>query len=179
MKLREIIVVEGKDDTVAIKLAVDADTIETNGSAVNNETIEKVRLAQSTRGVIIFTDPDFPGERIRQIIADAVPDCMHAFLPKHKALPKRGKGLGVEHASRKDIQEALKDAHLMQESHPEIVTIAELQQLGLTAGAGAREKRERLGALLKIGYANGKQLHRRLMVFGISLEAFREAVKQL
>ncbi len=179
MKLQEIIVVEGKDDTVAIKLAVDADTIETNGSAVNAETIEKVKLAQSTRGVIIFTDPDFPGERIRNILTEAVPGCKHAFLPKHKALPKRGKGLGVEHASRKDIREALKEAQLMQEESVEIVTISELQQLGLTAGVGSREKRERLGGILKIGYANGKQLHRRLMVFGISLEDFREAIKQL
>lgn len=46
MKIKEIIVVEGKDDTVAIKRAVDADTIETNGSAINEETINKIRLAQ-------------------------------------------------------------------------------------------------------------------------------------
>ena len=65
MKIKEIIVVEGKDDTTAIKRAVNADTIETNGSAVNDETIEKIKLAQTTRGVIIFTDPDFPGEKIR------------------------------------------------------------------------------------------------------------------
>ena len=48
------------------KRAVNADTIETNGSAVNAETIEKIRLAQETRGVIILTDPDFPGEKIRK-----------------------------------------------------------------------------------------------------------------
>ena len=44
MKIKEIIVVEGKDDTTAIKRAVDADTIETNGSALNQETIEKLNL---------------------------------------------------------------------------------------------------------------------------------------
>ena len=63
MKLKEIIVVEGKDDTTAIKRAVDADTIETNGSAISEDTIEKIKLAQHTRGVIIFTDPDFPGKK--------------------------------------------------------------------------------------------------------------------
>ena len=46
MKIKEIIVVEGKDDTTAIKRAVNADTIETNGSAINDETIEKIKLAQ-------------------------------------------------------------------------------------------------------------------------------------
>ena len=42
-KIKEIIAVEGKDDTVAIKRAVNAvDTIETNGSAVNESCIEQV-----------------------------------------------------------------------------------------------------------------------------------------
>ena len=72
MKIKEIIVVEGKDDTAAIKKAVDADTIETNGSAINDRVqFNKIRLAQETRGVIIFTDPDFPGEKIRKTIAEA------------------------------------------------------------------------------------------------------------
>ena len=35
MKIKEIIVVEGKDDTVAIQRALQADTIETNGSALS------------------------------------------------------------------------------------------------------------------------------------------------
>ena len=56
MKIKEIIVVEGKDDTVAIKRAVDADTIETNGSAIGDHVIEQVKLALQKRGVIIFTD---------------------------------------------------------------------------------------------------------------------------
>lgn len=79
MKIKEIIVVEGKDDTVAIKRAVDADTIETNGSAIGDHVIEQVKLALQKRGVIIFTDPDYPGERIRKIISDKVPGCKHAF----------------------------------------------------------------------------------------------------
>lgn len=63
MKIKEFIVVEGRDDTTAIKRAVEADTIETNGSAINQATIEKIKRAQETRGVIIFTDPDYPGEK--------------------------------------------------------------------------------------------------------------------
>ena len=81
MKIKEIIVVEGKDDTTAIRQAVNADTIETNGSAVNAETIEKIKLAQQIRGVIILTDPDFPGQKIRNTISEHVPDCKHAFIP--------------------------------------------------------------------------------------------------
>lgn len=61
--IHEFIVVEGRDDTTAINRSVIADTIETNGSALSQETIEKIRHAQELRGVIIFTDPDFPGEK--------------------------------------------------------------------------------------------------------------------
>lgn len=84
MKIKEIIVVEGKDDTVAIKRAIDADTIETNGSAINEETLRKIELAAEKRGVIIFTDPDFPGEKIRKTITDRIPNCKHAFYQNMK-----------------------------------------------------------------------------------------------
>ncbi len=80
MKIKEIIVVEGKDDTRAIQSAVNADTIETNGSAVSMETIVKIQLAMKVRGVIVLTDPDFPGEKIRKFITEHVPNCKHAFI---------------------------------------------------------------------------------------------------
>ena len=92
MKIKEIIVVEGKDDTTAVQQAVYADTIETNGSAINAEIIEKIRLAQETRGVIILTDPDYPGQKIRHTISEQVPGCKHAFIPKEKAITKERKG---------------------------------------------------------------------------------------
>ena len=73
MQVKEVIVVEGRDDTQRIKLAVDADTIETNGSAIDREVIDQIKHAQAKRGVIVFTDPDFPGEKIRKIISREVP----------------------------------------------------------------------------------------------------------
>ena len=58
--IKEIIVVEGKNDTNTLQSFFDCDTIETGGDQVNEKTIERVRQAQKTRGVIIFTDPDTP-----------------------------------------------------------------------------------------------------------------------
>ncbi|PAQ14868.1 ribonuclease M5 [Bacillus sp. FJAT-42315] len=176
MKIKEIIVVEGKDDTVTIKRAVDADTIETNGSAVNMATIERIKLAQEARGVIVFTDPDFPGEKIRKFISEHVPNCKHAFLPKHQALHKRGKGVGVEHASIEAIRQALKDAQLMEQEAAEQITKEDLVDAGLIGGAQAKERREKLGEKLRIGYTNGKQLHKRLLMFQITKEQFAEAL---
>jgi ribonuclease M5 len=176
MRIKEIIVVEGKDDTTTIKRAVDADTIETNGSAINQETIEKIKRAQETRGVIIFTDPDFPGEKIRKTIAESVPGCKHAFLPKENAIAKNGKGLGVEHAQVEAIRDALKDAQIMSETIKEEITQEDLILAGLIGGAGSKERRIMLGKLLKIGYTNGKQLYKRLMMFQISKQEFAKAL---
>ncbi|MBL4954218.1 ribonuclease M5 [Neobacillus sp. OS1-32] len=176
MRIQEIIVVEGKDDTTAVKRAVDADTIETNGSAVNQVTIEKVKRAQETRGVIIFTDPDYPGEKIRKTIADQVPGCKHAFLPKEEALAKGGKGVGVEHATPEAIRGALKNAQITRETIAEEISQEDLITAGLIGGPGAKERRNQLGKLLKIGYTNGKQLHKRLMIFQISKQEFIEAL---
>lgn len=46
MEIKEFIVVEGKDDTTAIKRAVHADTIETNGSAISEEVLRRIQHAQ-------------------------------------------------------------------------------------------------------------------------------------
>lgn len=176
MRIKEIIVVEGKDDTTAIKRAVDADTIETNGSALNQETIEKIKRAQAIRGVIIFTDPDYPGEKIRKAISTQVPGCRHAFLAKEDAISKRGRGLGVEHANPKLIKEALKEAQAMHETIVEEITQSDLMVAGLVGGEKAKERRTKMGKLLKIGYTNGKQLHKRLMMFQISKQEFAAAL---
>lgn len=177
--MKEIIVVEGKDDTVRVKRAVQADTIETNGSEISESTIDQIRLAQKQRGVIIFTDPDYPGERIRKIISEKVPGCKHAFLPRREAIPKRGKGLGVEHASIEAIQKALSAVQQEMINVTEEITQGDLIEAGLIGEARSKERREKLGIILKIGYTNGKQLHKRLNMFQITKAAFLEAVVQV
>jgi ribonuclease M5 len=179
MKIKEVIVVEGKSDTVTIKRAVEADTIETNGSEISRETISKIKLAQQKRGVIIFTDPDFPGERIRKIISEQVPGCKHAFLPKHKAIAKHDKGVGVEHATIEDIQNALKHLHVEDKRQEEVISWQDLIDAGLIGGMHAKSRREHLGELLNIGYNNGKQLYKRLDIFRITKEEFTRAIEQV
>ncbi|WP_078378398.1 ribonuclease M5 [Sutcliffiella halmapala] len=179
MKIKEIIVVEGKDDTVAIKRAVDADTIETGGSAINEEILNRIKHAQATRGIIVFTDPDYPGEKIRHTIRQYVPGCKHAFLPKGLARGKNGKGIGVEHASISSIRDALSGLHQEYEQEIELISIDTLLYYGLIAGPSAKGRRERLGECLNIGYTNGKQLQKRLQMFHITQERLEEALVKI
>ena len=85
VKVYEVIVVEGKNDTIAIQKAVEADTIETQGSALEPYVLAEIKRAQQKRGVIIFTDPDYAGEQIRKKIAREVPGAKHAFLSPKKS----------------------------------------------------------------------------------------------
>ena len=83
---------------------------QTRGSAINEDDLERIDKLNELRGVIVFTDPDYNGERIRKIIMEAVPTAKHAFLNRGEASPKsktRGRSLGVEHANFEDIQKAL------------------------------------------------------------------------
>ena len=68
-KIKEVIVVEGKDDISAVKNAVDAEVFQVNGHAVRkNRSIEFLKLAYENKGLIILTDPDYAGEEIRKYL---------------------------------------------------------------------------------------------------------------
>lgn len=183
LKIKEVIVVEGKDDTRRIKEVVDADTIETMGSAIHEDILEQIEHAEEISGVIVFTDPDFVGEKIRKIIMEAVPSVKHAFLAKREAKPRsklKGGSLGVEHASDDAILEALQKivTPAEEEFHSEIDRRM-LYNLGLLDGVGSREKRARVGEILRIGYTNGQQLLKRLQIFRIEKDELMRVVREI
>ena len=61
-RINEIVVVEGKTDSQLLKELYDVDTIETHGLGLDDKTLELIKEASKTRGVIVLTDPDYPGE---------------------------------------------------------------------------------------------------------------------
>lgn len=179
-KIPEVIVVEGKDDTANLKRFYEVDTYETRGSAIDQDDLERIATLQELRGVIVFTDPDYNGERIRKIIMQEIPQAKHAFLNRGEAVPKsktKGRSLGVEHASFEDLEKAL--AGLVGSYEDETffdITKTDLMRLGLLMGNDSRKRREYLGEELRIGYCNGKQLLKRLELFGISLAEVEDAM---
>lgn len=175
--IKEIIVVEGKDDTVAIKRAVDADTIETNGSAIGEDVLRRIALANERRGVIIFTDPDHAGERIRKIVARHAPGCKHAFLPQEKALYKGD--IGIENASPEAIRTALSELRTESADEAGEISWEDLMEAGLIVHPDASNRRLVIGKLLGIGYANGKQFYKRCTSFRISKAEFTAALRQM
>ena len=80
--LKEVIVVEGKSDTAAIRRALEADTIETGGFTLAASTMRKIEAAYKKRGIIILTDPDGAGNRIRRFLTERFPEAGQAFVPR-------------------------------------------------------------------------------------------------
>lgn len=177
MKIKEIIVVEGKHDTQKLQSCLECDTLETSGCRLTKERIALIAHLQKKRGVIIFTDPDVPGEKIRNTINQQVPGCKNAFIEKCKA--KTAKKVGVEHAKPQDIKEAL--AHLMtyEPNAQTTLTLQEFHALGFSGRQNSAQLREMLGNTLFIGKCNAKTLWKRLNMLGLSMKEVEELLKSI
>lgn len=170
MKIKEIIVVEGRDDTKRIKEAVEADTIETNGSAIDEAVLRRIEKAQEIRGVIVLTDPDYPGGKIRETVTQRIPHVKHAFIKKSDCQSPKGGSLGVEHAGVEVIRAALENVHTPASAEERENMQSFCRQVGLIGNAHSASYREVLGDALGIGHANGKQFVKRMEMFRIPKE---------
>ena len=175
--LKEVLVVEGKMDTVAIRKALEADTIETGGFTLAPYTLRQIEAAYKKRGIIILTDPDGAGERIRKFLTERFPEAGQAFIPKKRATANND--VGIEQAQPDAILDALaKVRH--HEYRPQLeFTIKDMFDNGLSGGAEASAKRDALGASLGIGYGNVKRFLERLNHYGVTREEFTKALEQL
>lgn len=175
--IKEIIVVEGKDDISAVKKAVDAELIATNGYGFPKYVRERIQKASKTRGIIVLTDPDYAGEKIRREVVKLAGKCKHAYIPRDLAL--KGEDIGVENASPEAIRDALEKARSIVIQKRTEFTMNDMVDKGLTIIENASEKRDAVGAILGIGYGNTKQFLARLNNFGITREEFDEAIEKV
>ena len=178
IKIKEIIVVEGRDDITAIKRVVDAHIIALNGfSALSKKTINKMVELSKNNDLILFTDPDFAGKKIRDTLKKYIPNIKHAFVSQKDAT--KNDNIGVENANDKAILEALKNVVTANQDGKNRFNISDLIDNRFVSGSNAKERRIMLGDMLKIGYYNAKQLLKALNSFNISREQFNAAVKKI
>lgn len=168
MKIKEILIVEGKNDTQTLKRYFDCDTIETHGTCLSKRTLEMIQKANEKRGVIIFTDPDAPGEKIRSRINQSVKGCKNAFIDKKNA--RTSKKVGIEHASKEDLEKALAHCMTYTEEICETLSWNEFLELGCSGKEDSASKRRRLEEYLHLGRSNAKTLYKRLNMIQVNQE---------
>jgi ribonuclease M5 len=177
--IKEVIIVEGRDDIDAVQKAVNADVIATHGYGISKATIKKIEYAYKTRGIIILTDPDQAGNDIRRKLTDIFPDALQAYISKSEARDKNDNDIGVENASPEVIARAIEAAGRTLTRVQSAFDEKDMIDYGLSAGSGSKELRDAVGRRLGIGYANSKGFLKRLNTYGISRSELENVIKEI
>ena len=160
VKIKEVIVVEGRYDKNTLSQIVDATILETSGFGVMNDKqkLNLLRLAAQRRGLIVFTDSDGAGFVIRNYLKSAISSehLKHAYIPdivgkeRRKSVPGKEGLLGVEGMRPDVILEALRRAGATVEGESvatkKQITKQDFVELGLSGGRNSSSLRK---ALLK------------------------------
>lgn len=156
LKIKEAVIVEGKYDKIKLSSVVDTVIITTEGFRIfkNPEKLSLIRYYAEKTGIIILTDSDSAGFKIRGFLKGAVnkgriiniyiPDIFGKEKRKEKASAE-GK-LGVEGIPVKIISDAFRKAGISSSDEPtkNDITSVTFFELGLSGKPESKSKRIKL-----------------------------------
>lgn len=163
--IKEAVIVEGNYDKIKLSGFLDGIIITTHGFAVytNEDFVKTIQELAKKTGIVIFTDSDSAGMRIRNFIKQKITDgsVKHAYIPDIKGKERRKREaskeglLGVEGMTEEIIIKALRDAGCeiddeVSNAKTSQITKTDLYMLGLSGGNASAELRRRLSAEINI-----------------------------
>ena len=160
IKVKEVIVCEGRYDKDTLSQVFDAVIIETGGFGVFNdrEKLALLRRLAEARGLVILTDSDGAGFQIRGYLKGAIDPKLvkHAYIPdipgreRRKKTASKAGTLGVEGMRPEVLVEALRRAGATLEGaessggEAEELSAADMYALGLSGRPGSAALRAAL-----------------------------------
>lgn len=154
IKISEAIVVEGKYDKIKLSRLFDTLIIPTNGFDIykNKNKLNMLKRIGEKNGIIILTDSDSAGFRIRNHLRSCLGDVSvkNAYVPeiegkeKRKDQPSKEGLLGVEGISDEMIVQSIMSQTQQVEKADDKITKIHFFELGLTGCTDSAEKRARL-----------------------------------
>ena len=155
LKIKEAIIVEGKYDKIKLSQLFDTLIIPTNGFDIykNKNKLNLLKRVAEKNGVIILTDSDSAGFRIRNHIRQCLGDVnvKNAYIPevegkeKRKDAPSKEGLLGVEGISDELIvQSVMSQTQQSDCRDKEMITKTDFYELGLTGRSNSGELRAKL-----------------------------------
>lgn len=163
--IKEAVIVEGNYDKIKLSGFLDGIIITTHGFAVytNEDFVKTIQELAKKTGIVIFTDSDSAGMRIRNFIKQKITDgsVKHAYIPDIKGKERRKREaskeglLGVEGMTEEIIIKALRDAGCeiddeVSNAKTSQITKTDLYMLGLSGGNESSELRRKLSAEINI-----------------------------
>ena len=191
-KISQVIIVEGKYDLIKLSSIVDALIITTDGFRIfkDKEKRELIKTVGEKNGVIIFTDSDAAGFKIRAFLTSILPKEMirHAYIPniegkeKRKDAPSKEGLLGVEGVDEDTIISALERAGAqlnIQDPNDKQITKYDLFEFGLSGRSDSSTLRRKF--LKSMGLPERMSTNSMLNVLNtlISYNEFREKMQNL
>ena len=163
IKVRPVILVEGKYDKIKLESVVDGFILPTEGFGIfaDRERLELIRRLAAARGVLVLTDSDGAGFVIRNFLSGVLPpeQVRHAYIPdlfgkeKRKRTPSREGKLGVEGMNRETLLKALRRAGVTEgvaEPSARRITKLDLFEDGFSGGENSARLRARLLSALDL-----------------------------
>ena len=157
IKIKQTVIVEGKYDKIKLSNIIDAPIIQTDGFGIfkDKELQKLIRKLAEKDGILVLTDSDSAGFKIRSFIGSTVDpkNIIHAYIPdifgkeKRKDEPSKEGKLGVEGVPEQVIIDALENAGVLCETVETIerpITKQDLYDLGLTGKKDSATKRAKL-----------------------------------
>ncbi len=153
LHIEQAIIVEGKYDKIKLSSIIDAVILVTDGFRIfkDEEKMSIIRYYAATTGVLILTDSDSAGFKIRNYLKGSVGgNVTNVYIPdvfgkeRRKVHPSKEGKLGVEGVSEEVIMQALANAGVLYESSSEPerpITKLDLYEFGFTGGENSSEKR--------------------------------------
>ncbi len=193
LHITETIIVEGKFDKEQLKKVTDAPVLCTGGFDLytNKNTIKSIREMAKRTGVIVLTDSDRAGFRIRNYIKQCVGEhgtVKHAYIPtvegKEKRKTRAGKEgiLGVEGITEEKLAEILRSVTEVKEAEEDggiKITKAMLYEDGLTGGEDSAERRKRLTRTLGLPVRISTNALIEILNKAYGYEEYKKAVEKI
>ena len=127
IKINRVVIVEGRYDKIKLSSIIDGIIIETDGFGIFNDKEKQklIRKLAETKGLLILTDSDSAGFKIRSFIRGIIPNeqIKHAYIPdifgkeRRKTEPSKEGKLGVEGVKVQVIIDALEKAGVLCEEN--------------------------------------------------------------
>lgn len=191
IKIKEAVIVEGKYDKIKLSAIIDTVIIETDGFAVfkDKEKQKLIRFLAEKRGIIIMTDSDSAGFKIRNFINGITKseNIKNVYIPdiygkeKRKTeMSKEGK-LGVEGMKPEIILSALKKAGILCDENEKTechkITHTDFFEDGISGGENSSEIRKALAKQLDLPERISSSALLKIINVYMTYDEYKEAVK--
>ena len=191
IKIKEAVIVEGKYDKIKLSAIIDTVIIETDGFAVfkDKEKQKLIRFLAEKRGIIIMTDSDSAGFKIRNFINGITKseNIRNVYIPdvygkeKRKTeMSKEGK-LGVEGMKPEIIMSALEKAAVLCDENEKTechkITHTDFFEDGISGGENSSEIRKALAKQLDLPERISSSALLKIINVYMTYDEYKEAVK--